>query len=243
MFASIVIPAHNEEGSLEQLARELEQALSGLESEAEVLFVDDASTDRTGEILDAVAKRLPFVRVLHLAQQSGQTGAFQAAFDAARGEYILRMDADLQDHPADLAHFLPHLRAGVDLVVGLRSLRRHRRLLRLASMLYDASAVALFNSPLHIHTTSFLAVRAPFVRGIRLRKNDHRHLPLIALRRGARSIAEVVVQNRERRFGRSKYSNFAKVTRGIPEVLLFFARVKAGYYDDPAVGPREQGCR
>jgi dolichol-phosphate mannosyltransferase len=243
VFATIVIPAHNEEGSLEQLARELEQALAGREAEVEVLFVDDASTDRTGEILGDLAKRLPFVRVLTLPERGGQTGAFQAAFAEARGEYILRMDADLQDHPADLAQFFPHLRAGADLVVGLRSLRRHRQLLRLASMLYDAGAVALFNSPLHIHTTSFLAVRAPFVRGIRLRKNDHRHLPLIALRRGASSLSEVVVQNRERRYGKSKYSDLAKVVRGIPEVLLFFARVKAGYYDEPTVGPREQGCR
>lgn len=239
MLASIVIPAHNEEGSLEQLGRELDEALRGMEAEVEVLFVDDASTDRTREILDALAKRLPCVRVLGLPQRSGQTGAFQAAFAEARGEYIVRMDADLQDHPADLAQFFPHLREGVDLVVGLRSLRRHRRLLRLASMLYDASAVALFDSPLHIHTTSFLAVRAPFVRGIRFRRNDHRHLPLIALRRGARRISEVVVQNRERRFGRSKYSNLSKLTRGIPEVLLFFVRVKSGYYDEPSVGARE----
>jgi glycosyltransferase involved in cell wall biosynthesis len=234
VFATIVIPAHNEERSLDQLSQELEVAVGQLDHEVEVLFVDDASTDATPEVLAAVCQRNPAMRVLTLEQQSGQTGAFQAAFAEARGEYIIRMDADLQDHPADLAQFFPHLEAGADLVIGMRSLRRHRRLLRLASMFYDASAVLLLDSPLHIHTTSFLAVRSRFVQGIVLRKNDHRHLPLIAMQRGATRIAEVVVRNRDRKYGKSNYNNFVKLTAGIPEVLLFFLRVKTGYYGAPS---------
>ena len=233
MFASIVIPAHNEAESLEQLSRELDEALADVDAEVEVIFVDDASTDGTARMLREIAERHCYVRVLTLERQSGQTGAFQEAFARARGRYIIRMDADLQDHPHDLRAFFPHLEQGADLVMGLRSLRRHRRLLRLASMAYDASAVALFDSPLHIHATSLLAVRADLVRGVRFRPNDHRHLPLIALRRGAEQIAEVVVRNRARKYGKSNYNNFEKILAGIPEVLFFFARLKLGYYDAP----------
>ena len=147
-----------------------------------------------------------------------------------RGEYFLRLDGDLQDNPADLHKFFPLIEKDVDLIMGLREIRRHRKLIRLASILYDFLVVILFDSPLHTNSSSFLAVKTKFLSGVDFKKNDHRYFPLIAMDRGASRIKELVVENRDRLYGQSKYKNFYKVLFGISEVTRFFIRLKMGFY-------------
>jgi hypothetical protein len=115
--------------------------------------------------------------------------------------------------------------------MGLRTLRKHRRVLRAVSIFYDSMMVLLFDSPLYTNTSSFVAFKAEYVKGIAFRKNDHRYLPIIAMRRGATKLKEVIIASRERKFGSSKYKNIEKVVRGVPEVSAWIARMLSGYYD------------
>jgi len=227
---SIVIPVHNEKDSLPILMSELARVVETIPYPLEVLFVDDVSNDGSSGVLDYFQSEYVFVRALHLDKRGGQTGCYQRAFQQARGKYIVRIDSDLQDDPRDLAQFLPYFEQDYDLVMGLRELRKHRKLLRACSLLYDSLVVFLFDSPLHTNTSSFVAFKAEHVRGIRFKKNDHRYLPLISLHRGAKKVKEVVVVNRERQFGSSKYRALQKVILGVPEVIYFFLRMSLGYY-------------
>lgn len=231
VFLSVVIPVHNEAGSLPQLMEELNEVVHEIPHSVEAIFVNDCSTDESKQILDKFCKEYPFIKVIHQEKRSGQTGCYQVAFEEAKGEFIIRMDGDLQDDPHDLHKFVPYLEEGYDLIMGLRELRKHRRLLRFASILYDSFVVLLFDSPLHTNTSSFIAFRSRFVKNIVFKKNDHRYLPVIAMERGAKKVKEVIVVNRERIYGVSNYNNFKKMVFGIPEVIRFFTRVKLGEFN------------
>ena len=98
----------------------------------------------------------------------------------------------------------------MDLVMGLRTIRRQNRILRIATMIYDVFVTVLFDSPLHTNSSSFIAFKAKYIKGIKLKHNDHRYLPLIAMNRGAFKLSEVIVINRERIHGHSKYGVYTK---------------------------------
>lgn len=233
MLITIVIPLHNEAESLPILIEELDQAIAAINHKVEVLMVNDASTDHTAQLLKEIESKFPYVKVITNKKRGRQTKCYQVAFAEARGKYIIRIDGDLQDDPNDLNKFIPYIEADADLIMGLRQLRQHKKMLRLATILFDAFVVLLLDSPLHTNTSSFLAIKSKFIKGIKFKKNDHRYLPLIAMRRGATKISEVIVVHRERKFGKSKYKNFRKILFGIQEVLRFSLRVKLGYYNLP----------
>ena len=231
MFLSIVIPFHNERENLAILLPELKSETDKHRHDIEVILVDDCSTDGSGDFATSYTSDMPSWTVLRLPERSGQTGCYKAAFEQAKGSFILRMDADLQDDPKDLPAFIEKLECGAELVMGLRECRQHRRVLRIASLLYDLLIISLFDTPLHSNSGSYVAFRARLVKGLPWRKNDHRYLPLIAIHRDAQNVSEVIVRHRERQFGESKYNPLRKVVLGIPEVISFILRLKRGVYN------------
>jgi len=233
-YLSVVVPCHNEEGSLPRLCSGLQTVLSEhLRTDWEVILVDDASTDGTLSVMGHFNLENPCFKVIHLVERRGQTGSFKAAFKAAGGDYIIRMDGDGQDDPEDLPIFIEKIRQEAELVVGIRKRRKHSPVLRLTSNTFDRLMRFLLSSPLQSHSASFVAFKSHLVKNIPFRKNDHRHLPLIALKRGAQKIAEITVQHHPRTSGRSKYNALKKIVTGIPEVALFLIRYWRGAYDLP----------
>ena len=241
---SIVIPFHNEAESLPTLIAGLAQAVNPLTRRCEVLLVDDCSTDNSAEIVRQAAQQLPWLRLLQLNERGGQTGAFRTGFAEATGEWIIRMDADLQDDPADLPAFLAKIDGGVDLVIGFRDERKHNFLDKLLTSTYDLFVLLLFNAPIRSFSGSFIAFRAGCVKDAPMQPNDHRYLPLIALRRGAERVEQVFVRHRRRETGQSKYKSWKKFLLGPPELLRFFARYQLGFYDLPDAGePKNPSAR
>ncbi len=239
-LVSIVLPIHNEAESLRELLPALAAVLDRQTAWSfEVLLVDDVSDDDSRQVAQAMAARDGRFRTIELTRRGGQTGALQAGFEAARGDWLVRMDSDGQDDPLDLPLLLARIEAGADLVLGLRHARKHSRLLRVASILFEVVVVSLMETPLHAHAASFAAFRSIYLKGIPLKRNDHRYLPLIAMRRGGRNAEEVIVRHLPRRFGRSNYRTVRKVLTGFPESLLFFARLFRGFYDQPPAVPAE----
>ncbi|MCA9694383.1 MAG: glycosyltransferase family 2 protein [Myxococcales bacterium] len=228
---SIVICCHNEEASLPDLIDALVEHALPHPQVIEALIVDDHSDDRSPELLAAAAAQHPKLRHLRLPARGGQTGCFRAAFPEVRGEMVIRMDADLQDDPRDLSLFIDRINDGAELVMGLREARKHARAVRIAAALYDIGILMLFDTPLHSNSGSFVALKTSLMQDIPWRPNDHRYLPLIAIRRGAQNISEVIVRHRPRLHGQSHYKIYKKLTLGAFEVMRFIVRLRRGYYD------------
>jgi glycosyltransferase involved in cell wall biosynthesis len=227
---SIVICACDEEESLSILIPELQATLRELGKTFEVIVVDDCSTDDTARVVREQQRLFPELELVQLPERGGQTGCFEAAFKVVRGEYTIRMDADLQDVPADLPQFIRKLDSGYQLVMGLREYRKHRRLFRFASFVYDRIIILLFDTPLRATSGSFVGFKTDLIKNIPFHKNDHRYLPLIAIRRGADPVGDVAVRHRSRQFGVSKYKPVQKLALGTPELLMLLVRIYRGVY-------------
>jgi len=201
---SVVIPLFNEAPNLEDLHRELTAALESLGRPYEVILVDDGSTDDSLKRLAAIEARDRRVRVLALRRNFGQTAAFSAGFDHARGDIIVTSDGDLQNDPADIPLLVARLGEGFDMVCGWRRQRQDPASKRVPS--WFANRIISWATGVHLHDygCSLKAMRSEVVRGLRLYGEMHRFIPAVASWMGV-TVAEMPVNHRPRRRGTSKY--------------------------------------
>ena len=218
---SVVIPLLDEAPNLEALCDELTETLEEWGRPFEVVLVDDGSTDGTFEILSRLHAADPRLRVIQLRRNFGQTAAFAAGFACARGRIIVTADGDLQNDLRDIPRMVDKLEEGYDIVCGWRKVRKDRWLSRrLPSVVANALISAATGVRLHDYGCSLKVFRAEVVKSLRLYGEMHRFIPAIASEQGVR-IAEVVVNHRPRRHGRSKYG----ISRTV-RVVLDLATVK-----------------
>jgi glycosyltransferase involved in cell wall biosynthesis len=203
---SVVVPVYNEIENLPRLVEELGAALDGAAREAEVLLVDDGSSDGTAEALRSVPERDPRFRAILFRRNFGQTAAMSAGFDHARGDVVVAMDGDLQNDPADIESLVRKIeQEGWDIVSGWRLRRKDAFLTRrLPSMVANWIIGRITGVRLHDYGCSLKAYRTEVLRNIRLYGEMHRFIPALASWVGAR-IAEVPVNHRARTRGHSKY--------------------------------------
>lgn len=216
---SIVLPVHDEEGNLAPLHHELTQALGGLGCSYEILAIDDGSRDGSLAELLALSENDPHLRIVQFRRNFGQSAAFAAGFDHARGRIVVTMDSDGQNDPADIPALLAEMDRGeYDLVGGWRQNRKEPFLTRrLPSLLANALIGRSSRIPLHDRGCSLRAYRHDLVRQIRLYGEMHRFIPELASQIGAR-MSEVPVNDRARRMGRSKY-NLSRAPRVLLDLL------------------------
>jgi glycosyltransferase involved in cell wall biosynthesis len=215
---SIVIPVRNEARSLVELHRELTETLVAWGRPYEILIIDDGSTDDSFEVLSRLQPTDPHLRVIRFRRNFGQTAAFAAGFDYARGRLIVTSDGDLQNDPHDIPKMVDLLEQGHDIVCGWRRVRKDPFVSRrLPSMIANRVISLATGVHLHDYGCSLKVFRAEVVKPLRLYGEMHRFLPAIASEQGV-SIAEVVVNHRERRHGRSKYG-IGRTVRVILDLL------------------------
>lgn len=202
---SIIIPVYNEEGSLLQLYGEICAAMEGDPRRSyEVILVDDGSTDGSVKIARTLAARAG-VRLIIFRRNFGQTAAMAAGFDAARGEVIVPMDADLQNDPRDIPRLLEKIDAGFDVVSGWRARRQDKFLSRrLPSVVANRLISWITGVRLHDYGCTLKAYHRDLAEHMHLYGEMHRFLPVLASWAGA-SVAEIEVNHRPRVFGHSKY--------------------------------------
>ena len=201
---SVVIPVRNEEASLRELHRELTAVLRAFDA-YEIIIVDDGSTDRTFDILAELQAVDSHLLVIRLRRNFGQTAAFAAGFDHAHGRYIVTMDGDLQNDPADIPEMVKKIERGADIVCGWRKDRKDAFVSRrIPSMTANAIISAVTGVHLHDYGCSLKVFRSEIVKPMKLYGEMHRFLPAIASEQTDR-IEEMVVNHRPRVHGRSKY--------------------------------------
>jgi glycosyltransferase involved in cell wall biosynthesis len=203
---SVVVPVFNEDASLAELHRELTDTLVAWGRPYEVIVVDDGSRDGSFATLKALQARDPRLRVIRFRRNFGQTAAFSAGFAHARGRYIVTTDGDLQNDPHDIPALVRTLEDGdYDIVCGWRKERKDPLISRrVPSMIANRLISRATGVTLHDYGCSLKVFRSEVVKPLKLYGEMHRFLPAIASEQGVR-IAEVVVNHRARRHGRSKY--------------------------------------
>jgi len=202
---SIFLPVYNEEPNLLPLQAKLNEALKTLDRSAEIIYVDDGSTDGSLEILRELARVDARVRVVALKRNYGQTAAMAAGIDAAQGQVLIPMDADLQNDPADIARLLQKLDEGYDVVSGWRKNRQDKVITRkIPSMIANRLISLIGGVPLHDYGCTLKAYRLESLESVRLYGEMHRFIPILASWEGAR-VAEIPVTHHARTMGKSKY--------------------------------------
>ena len=229
MKVDLVIPFFNEEKNLEILIPELNEVIPILKNDYRVIFVNDGSQDQSEKMIRDKIENISFV-ILTNDQNLGQTSAFQKAFDNCSGDFIIRMDSDLQDNPKDLVKFDELLKPNIDIILGYRGKRKHNLLLKIATFIFDKIMIFMGYSKLLTSSGSFIAFNSLLLKGIKLKKNDHRYLPIIAQSLGAQNNKVIKIDHRKRIYGKSNYNTLIKIFLGLIELIYLIKRLKNGFY-------------
>jgi glycosyltransferase involved in cell wall biosynthesis len=201
---SVVIPVFNESECLAQLHAELGRTLGAIDRTAEIIFVDDGSTDGSAAGLDALAGRDPRVAVAHFRRNYGKSAALDYGFGVARGAVVITLDSDLQDDPAEIPSFLAALDQGYDVVSGWKRERHDPLDKTMPSAIFNWFVRRVSGLRLHDVNCGFKAYRREALADLRLYGELHRYIPVLLLWQGFR-IGEVAVAHRPRLAGRSKF--------------------------------------
>lgn len=217
MKISFVIPIYNEEENIPKLIEEIQSVAPALSEDHEILLVDDCSTDRSLEIIRTLSETIETLHYLSFAQNCGQSAALYAGFQAASGDVIITMDADLQNDPADLPQMMKHY-GEFDMINGWRFDRQDTWSKKIASKIGNGFRNWLTKETIHDTGCSLKIMNAELLKKIRMYKGLHRFLPTLMRLEGAK-IIEVKVNHRQRLFGESKYTNFRRGIEGFYDVI------------------------
>ena len=213
---SLVVPVHNEQGNLPRLWEEIAALLAARPERAEVLFVNDGSTDESSAVLDRLRAADARIRVLDHDRNHGLTAALDCGFHHARGAVIGMCDADLQNPPGELSKLLDAL-PGHDMVIGWRKHRDDPWLKRISSRIANGWRNRRTGEQVHDTGCGLKVFRREVLARIKLWNGMHRFLPTLARHEGFR-VTEVVVAHRPRASGRSHYGVWNRVWKGLRDV-------------------------
>ncbi len=215
---SVVIPVYNEEENLAELTAQVLAAVRRLSRPFEILFIDDGSTDGSLALIRQLAQAHPEVRYLAFEANAGQSAAFAEGFQEARGAFVVTLDADLQNDPADIPALFAKQAEGFDMVIGWRAKRKDTWIKRYGSKIANAVRSRLTRDGVRDTGCSLKLMRADLARRLPRFKGMHRFLPALMRLEGA-TIAEIKVNHRPRTRGVSKYGTWDRLKAGIYDLI------------------------
>lgn len=221
---SVVIPLLNEDESLGELYGQIITALAPLAKPFELIFVDDGSTDQSFSVLQELHKKDRRVKVIRFRRNFGKSAAMSVGFHEAQGDYIITMDADLQDDPAEIPGLIDMLNEGYDLVSGWKKKRHDPLSKTIPSRLANSVTALMTGIPIHDMNCGLKAYRKEVVKGISVYGELHRYIPALAHWAGYR-VGEKIVNHRPRQYGHTKFG-IGRFSRGFLDLLtvLFTTR-------------------
>ena len=221
---SAVIPAYNEEESIEAFYKVLVPNLIKADKDYEIVFVDDGSTDSTLKILKNLELKNKNVKVFSFRKNKGKAEALTAGFQAANGDLIVTLDADLQDRPEEIINLINKQKEGFDLVAGWRKNRKDALKTKLSSKLFNFMMGAFWGVRLHDYNCGLKLYTREAAKSLNLYGGMHRFIPLLVSEKGF-EVTELAVVHEKRKFGKSKYG-FSKIFRDVPDMftILFLSR-------------------
>jgi glycosyltransferase involved in cell wall biosynthesis len=228
---SVVIPVFNEVDNLKALHEELTNVLEGIQGAYEIIFVDDGSTDGSFSILEDLHQADDHVHVIQFRRNFGQSAAFAAGFEHARGDTIITLDADGQNNPADIPRLLEKMQTNdLDFVTGWRINRKEPFLRRILSNTANHLITRSSGVIIHDRGCSLKVFKHDLVKNLHLYGELHRFLPELVSSIGAK-VAEIKVEDRPRRYGRSKYGSISRTPRVFLDLFTVFFLM--GFFTSP----------
>jgi glycosyltransferase involved in cell wall biosynthesis len=201
---SIVIPLFNEDESLPELHKQLTTVLTRFGKDYELIFLDDGSRDRSLEVLRDLAKNDSHIQIISFRTNYGKSAALSVGFKAARGKFVITMDADLQDDPEEVPGLIAKLEEGYDLVSGWKKKRYDPISKTVPSKFFNYVTGKLSGIRLHDFNCGLKAYRNEVVKDLPVYGEFHRFLPVLAFKMGYR-ITEKEVTHHARKFGKTKF--------------------------------------
>lgn len=223
---SVVVPLLNERESLPELAAWIERVTSEAALRYELIFVDDGSSDGSWEEISHLAGTNPSVRGIRFRRNYGKSAALYCGFEAARGEVVITMDADLQDSPDEIPELYRMIREeGYDLVSGWKRQRHDPIGKRWPSKFFNATARTISGIRLHDFNCGLKAYRSKVVKSIEVYGEMHRYIPILARNAGFARIGEKEVHHRARKYGHSKFG-WERAVKGYLDLItvMFLSR-------------------
>ena len=229
-YVSIIIPAKDEELSVEQLYRQISKELMKLSVTYEIIFIDDGSTDKTYDILAKLHKNDKRVKVVKLRGNFGKSVALQTGFEQAGGEIILTMDADLQDDPKEIPNFISKINQGYDLISGWKKYRHDPLSKTIPSKIGNFATRILTGIKIHDLNCGFKAYRKEVVKNLNLYGELYKYIPVLAEKQNFQ-VSEIVITHHSRKFGKSKFGWQRNVKGFLDMLTVVFL---TGYLRRPA---------
>ena len=224
LLITFIVPIFNEQKTIEPLVEAIRDNCAG--HAPRIILVDDGSVDGSKETIDALAERIEEIDAVHFGRNEGKTAALAKGISMAGGEVVITLDADLQDDPKEIPRFLAELEKGYDLVCGWKSVRRDPLSRRMLSRCYNWFVGRLFGLALHDVNCGFKAMKLEVAKGLDLRHDYHRLIPVLAASRGYR-VGEIEVRHHARRYGKSKYG-IERYWRGLRDVARLWWELRRG---------------
>jgi len=222
---SAVVPVYNEQESLQAFYRVLVSCLDKLNEAFEIIFIDDGSNDSSLKILKQFAKTNGKVRIYSFRKRSGKAEALTLGFQKAKGDYIVTLDADLQDRPQEISGLYKKAKKeSWDVVCGWRKERKDTNVKIFSSRLFNYLVSVFWGLKLHDYNSGLKVYSKEAAKSLNLYGGMHRFIPLLAYDQGF-SVTEMVVEHAGRKYGKSKYGSF-KIIKDIPDIftMLFLTK-------------------
>jgi glycosyltransferase involved in cell wall biosynthesis len=203
---SVVVPLYNEQESLSELTSWIDRVAIENNLSYEIIMVDDGSTDDSWDVVEQLKEQFPAIKGIRFARNYGKSAALYCGFEAAEGEVVFTMDADLQDSPDEIPEMRRMiLEEGYDLVSGWKKKRYDPAGKRLPSKFFNMTARIVSGIKLHDFNCGLKAYRRRVIKSIEVYGEMHRYIPILAKHAGFKRIGEKVVQHQERKYGVSKF--------------------------------------
>jgi glycosyltransferase involved in cell wall biosynthesis len=203
---SIVIPLYNEEESLPELCAWITRVVEKNQLTAEILFIDDGSTDGSWSVIQSLASSNSAVKAIQFQRNYGKSAALHTGFEAATGKVVITMDADMQDSPDEIPGlYAMIMEQGFDVVSGWKKKRHDPLSKTIPTKLYNWAARRITGIHLHDFNCGLKAYKLSVVKSIELYGDMHRYIPALAKYAGFKNIGECVVQHQARKYGVTKF--------------------------------------